>query len=200
MQGSHPGPWFPGTLLQLQNQYLEFLKPQPLSQIGPRTNSSLFKRLFDTREATLTCHASTEAAVVWFLREPASPQICSAAGKFHQGKQEGNGKADAGSLNEILNCEILTVKTPSTQAKEPEKQPTPTFQQLVFPWCAELTDLLAPWHRNEKCPPRWLPLPSFLTLATPMRCSQTPPQKHHKQEQNLRVPPQGKLCHFTWGS
>lgn len=101
----------------------------------------------------LTCQASTEAAVAWFLREPASPQICSAAGKFHQGKQEGNGKADAESLNEILNCEILTLKTPSTQAKEAEKQSMPTFQQLAFPWCAELTDLLAPWHRNEKCPP-----------------------------------------------
>jgi len=50
------------------------------------------------------------------------PKSCSAAGKFHQGKQKGNRKADAESLNEILNCAILTLKTTSSQAKEAEKQ------------------------------------------------------------------------------
>lgn len=70
--------------------------------------------------------------------------MCSAAGKYNQEKQKGNRKAGAASLNEILNCAVLTLKTPSTQAKEAEKQSTPTFQQLAFTWCVVLIERLAP--------------------------------------------------------
>lgn len=124
------------------------------------------------------------------------PKSCSAIGKFHQEKQKGNRKANAENLNEILNCAILTLKTTPSQAKEAEKQSTPTFQRLAFLWCAVIMGLLAPQDRTEKCLPKGLPLPSLLTLAMLTRCSQAPVQSTING-QNRGGPPQGSqaLCH-----
>lgn len=78
------------------------------------------------------------------------------------------------SLNEILNCATLTLKAPYTGAKGTEKLFTTTRQQLTFPCCAVLMEMLAPWDKNEEFSPGGFPR-SFLsrTLVMLMRCSQT---------------------------
>lgn len=48
------------------------------------------------------------------------------------GKTKGKWENGVESLNEILNCAILTLKAPYTQAKEAERLFTPAFQQLAF--------------------------------------------------------------------
>lgn len=176
---SNPGPYSSGRPFQLQKQYLEVLKSQPQSQIVLNTNSSL-RGFLTLRKPHYLLDASTEAAAVWSLGEPARPQTASAAEKVHhQEKEKGNEKAGAKSLNEILNHAILTLMTPCSQAKEAEELFVPTLQQLAFPWCAVM-ELLAPWGKMRNSSPGGSHSFSSRTLAMLMRCSQLPPQNHCK--------------------